>query len=173
MESAQDPCHILVAYGATLLLTAITDRYLFHLQLGDGDILTVSATTLAVERPFSIDKAMIGNETTSLCQDGAANLFRFHFHSFDDPPPKMIMVSTDGYSNAFASEADFLKVAADIFQLTKLHGTVFIEENIEAWLQNASEEGSGDDVTIALLFRDEGIKATSIPSDTNLSLSLG
>jgi hypothetical protein len=32
----------LVAYGATLLVAAVTERFVLYLQLGDGEILAVS-----------------------------------------------------------------------------------------------------------------------------------
>jgi serine/threonine protein phosphatase PrpC len=54
-----------IAYGATLLSVAVTETFILYLQLGDGDILTVSETG-QVERPVPKDERVLGNETTSL-----------------------------------------------------------------------------------------------------------
>ena len=60
-----------VAYGATLLVAAVTENYLLFLQLGDGDILTVYDDGQRVEVPIAPDETLLGNETTSLCLPNA------------------------------------------------------------------------------------------------------
>ena len=67
-----------VAYGATLLAAAVTERFALYLQLGDGDILTVSDSGV-VSRPVSKDDRLMGNETTSLCAPEAWRDFRVGF----------------------------------------------------------------------------------------------
>lgn len=147
------------AYGATLLLVAVADRYLFYLQLGDGEILEVSDKTQTVERPLPADETLIANETTSLCMENAARLFRFRFQATSSLPPALILLTTDGYPNSFASAADFDKVGADLLEMVQEPGGWSkIERDLETWLIEASNQGSGDDATLGIVCRQDLIK---------------
>src|SRR5207249_2325964 len=97
-----------LAYGATLLLVLVTEDYISYLQLGDGDILTISEKR-TVSRPLPSDSRLIANETTSLCSHDAWKDFRVHFQALpgSSPPPALIMLSTDGYSNSFRDPDGF------------------------------------------------------------------
>ena len=143
----------LAAYGATLLLAVVADSYLFYLQLGDGDILTVSDKTQAVEHPLPPDPSLIANETTSLCMKGAQKLFRFRFQFVQEMPPALILASTDGYSNSFATPGDFCKVGTDLLSLIQQKGLDYVQHNLPAWLDDASGTGSGDDVSLGIICR--------------------
>lgn len=142
----------LIAYGSTLLGVVAHPNYIFWLQLGDGDILVVTDTG-EIMRPIDTDPNLIGNETTSLCTRDAANQTRLRFVSLENYPPQLIMLSTDGYSNSYPEESDFLKVAADYLQLLKKRGAEKLEQALENFLSTTSEQGSGDDITVGLVYR--------------------
>ena len=55
-----------IAYGSTILSVLATSQFVMYVQLGDGDILTVSEDG-AVSRPWPVDQRLLGVETTSLC----------------------------------------------------------------------------------------------------------
>lgn len=138
-----------VPYGATLLLVLIGANFIAYLQLGDGDILTVDVTG-KVHRPLEPDARLLGNETTSLCSEEAWNDCRVSFETTNGNNPMLILASTDGYSGAFRTESDFLKVGSDLAKLISEDGTHVIETNVLDWINEASEKGSGDDVTVML-----------------------
>ena len=52
----QVEAHPYLAYGSTLLAVIVAPTFILYLQLGDGDILTVSASG-EVERPLAKDRA--------------------------------------------------------------------------------------------------------------------
>lgn len=141
-----------VAYGATALGVLLTPRYAVYLQLGDGDILAVSAAG-KVERPIPLDPRLIANETTSLCAKHAWDEVRVHFQPFTGEWPPLIVVSTDGYSNAFCDDDAFCKVGLDLLRQMRQIGPSAIEAELESWLNEASEQGSGDDVTVGVIYR--------------------
>lgn len=145
-----------VAYGATLLLTVIAETYSIFLQLGDGDILTVFSSG-EVQRALEDDPDLIANETTSLCLSNAAHLFRSRFTERQEgiDEPKLILLSTDGYGNAFATDDDFMKVGSDLlgYLSDPELGGKYVEEHLESWLEKASSQGSGDDVSVVLACR--------------------
>jgi serine/threonine protein phosphatase PrpC len=155
----------LVAYGATLLLVAVGDSYLFYLQLGDGDILTVSDKTQAVEHPLPQDTSLIANETTSLCMKEARKLFRFRFQFVQEMPPALILASTDGYSNSFATPSDFCKVGTDLLSMIQQKGLDYVHHNLPAWLEDASGTGSGDDVSLGIICRQGMARPEGLESD--------
>lgn len=141
----------IVAYGATLLVVAIHPEFIAALQLGDGDILQVDAAG-KVERLMDEDSRLLANETTSLSAEHAWRDFRCSFSPLVDRPPALLLAATDGYSNSFNTDADFLRVGTDLLELLRDEGVDYVQENLAAWLEIASTQGSGDDVTAGLLY---------------------
>jgi hypothetical protein len=107
---------------------------------------------------------MVGNETASLCLQNAQNLFRSSFRSLGDRCPDLIAVSTDGYSNSFADSGSFQKIGPDFLRLIRTHGVEYVHRDLGSWLDRASENGSGDDITLGLMVRQT---AQSMPAHPN------
>lgn len=144
----------LLAYGTTLLAVLVTNDFILFLQMGDGDILTVSETG-NVSRPIARDSNLIANETYSLCLPNAWKLFRLELQPISEQPPAVIMLSTDGYSNSYKTERDFFRVGEDILNIARTAGKAAINQDLGTWLKETSEEGSGDDITLGLIFRED------------------
>jgi Protein phosphatase 2C len=138
-----------LAYGATLLAAAATDKLLLYLQLGDGEILSVSATGTTT-RPLPPDDRLIANQTTSLCQPEAWKDFRSSWVT-DGALPTLVLLSTDGYANSFRSDEDFLKIGQDYLEIIRQQGIASLAEELPAILTEATQQGSGDDITLAIL----------------------
>jgi hypothetical protein len=141
----------LIAYGTTLLIAMTHPRFIAGLQLGDGDMLRVHADG-SIEPMMEEDDRLLANETTSLCGDHAWRDFRFSFSPILDRPPALLLISTDGYSNSFSSEADFHKVGSDLLNLLRTEGVEYVRSNLENWLSASTRKGSGDDVTAGLFY---------------------
>ena len=138
-----------LAYGSTILCALLTGEFIIFAQLGDGDILAVSSDG-EVKRPVPTDERLIANETTSLCLPKAWDDFRVTFQPLSGSAPALVMLSTDGYSNSFRDEAGFLKAGSDYLNLIREDGIDFVEKHLPDWLNEASQSGSGDDVTLAI-----------------------
>ncbi len=151
-------------YGATLLAVLSVPEFLLFLQLGDGDILAV-AEDGSVSRAVEKDKKLIANETTSLCSSDAWHEVRVVFRPLLEGPPCLLLLSTDGYSNSFVSDDDFLKVGSDYLNLVREEGLHEVESRLEGWLNDASARGSGDDITVALLYRESVPEAVAAVSE--------
>jgi hypothetical protein len=141
-----------IAYGATLLAAGTIGDSLLYLQLGDGDILTV-ATRGVTTRPLPEDERLIANQTTSLCRPEAWKDFRALW-SRPAQIPMLVLLSTDGYINSFRSEQDFLQIGADYLQLLRQQGIDTVAQDLPNILSQASQEGSGDDISVAFLHSD-------------------
>ena len=96
----------------------MAEEFILYLQLGDGDILVV-AENGEVSRPLERDARLLADQTTSLCSPDAWRDFRVRFQALVDPPPALILLATDGYSNSFVSEAAFLQVGPDVLEMIR------------------------------------------------------
>jgi len=144
----------LLAYGATSLTVAMEEEFVLYLQLGDGDMLNVSETG-EVMKPLPEDARLLANETTSLCLPKAEKDFRFLVQKISAAEsPQMILLSTDGYLNSFSNEAGFFQAGTDILQmLAGEDGFDAVNDNLKAWLEEATQMGSGDDCTVGIIYR--------------------
>jgi serine/threonine protein phosphatase PrpC len=150
-----------LAYGATLLAAAATDRVLLYLQLGDGEILSVTAQGTTT-RPLPPDDRLIANQTTSLCQPEAWKDFRSAWVT-NGALPSLVLLSTDGYANSFRSDDDFLKIGQDYLDIIREQGISSLAEELPAILTEATQQGSGDDITLAILQDDLTTAGAKVP----------
>jgi hypothetical protein len=141
-----------LAYGATLLVVAVIAGRVLYLQLGDGDILVV-APDGTTTRPIVADERLVANQTTSLCQPEAEKEFRIAAIDGADTLPLLVLLSTDGYMNSFRSEEDFLQIGTDYLQILREQGSEALALELPNILADATQQGSGDDITLGILHR--------------------
>jgi serine/threonine protein phosphatase PrpC len=140
----------LIAYGATLLFAFAARQYLVLGQLGDGDVVTVTQEGCAT-RAFSADPRHFAGETASLCLKDAVKSFSVSFRVFKQEIPALILLSTDGYSNSYQVDADFLSVGPDLLSMLREESVETVQRDLASWLEEVSSGGSGDDITLGAL----------------------
>ena len=113
-----------------------------------------SERIIEVSRPLPRDESLIANETTSLCRDDAERRFRVRLQVFEAEPPTLILICTEGYSNAFESPAGFEQVGGDMLRVLREQGVAAVAQGFAEELDHVSRVGSGDDVTVAVVFHD-------------------
>ena len=143
-----------LAYGATLLAVVVTEEFILYLKLGDGDILCVDSHGKTTQ-PFALDERLIANQTTSLCTEDAWREVRLRLLLYSENLPSLILVSTDGYSNSFRSESDFLQIGQDYQEMIQSRGIDFVVQQLPNILSETSQQGSGDDITLGIVKRVE------------------
>lgn len=141
-----------VSYGSTLVMVLFIKEFIVCYQLGDGDILFVSSSK-KVSKPIKRDSRHIANDTSSLCLSRPEKEFKIKIFRDLNELLQMIIVSTDGYSNSFSSEAGFLKVGTDLYDIIQEDGFDVIDENLKAWIEETSHHGSGDDTSVSIIGR--------------------
>ena len=151
LSQSDNSDEISIAYGATIIAVGVTAKFVIYLQLGDGDILTVDENG-EVSRPLPGDDRLFANETTSLCAPEAWRDFRVNFQPLSHSRPALILLATDGYPNSFRDDSGFLKVGSDLLRMIKQDGLSSVEKNLGGWLLDSTQAGSGDDVTVGMLY---------------------
>jgi WD40 repeat protein len=144
-----------ILYGSTLIAAALTPSYAIYLHIGDGDLLVLSGDGRVTREVPGLRKA--SNITESLCQTDAERRFRIRAQLFRNGElPTLVLLSTDGYSNSFSSEQDFFDVGRDVKKSLENEGVESVKKQVNSWLTETSESGSGDDITVALAWRGKG-----------------
>ena len=138
-----------LAYGSTLITAVAAESFMAFWQIGDGDVVTVSAAA-EVGRPLPGDERLIANETTSLCTQDAWRHFRVAIYGTPSP---MILISSDGFANSFQDEAGFLRFGSNVLQIVVNEGLDAVDEKLAGWLEEMTRQGSGDDISLGLCCR--------------------
>lgn len=136
-----------IIYGSTFILACVTNGFYFALQLGDGD---VAIDNKKFEMPLPEDTRCFGPVTTSLCNDDAIDSFR---HYYAKGNPKAIMVSTDGLSNSFAEQQQFLNLLKMVEKNIVESGIDAAKPEIIDFFARLTEAGSHDDISLGAIVR--------------------
>ncbi|MBD5427375.1 MAG: protein phosphatase 2C domain-containing protein [Treponema sp.] len=147
---------ILRCYGSTLLSALYIPSWGFPLskkslwiavQIGDGLTFTLDENG-GDFLPIPEDKNLGFGLTTSLCSSDAAEHFR---HSFGFSKLKAIVVCSDGVADSFAKEK-FGGFVKDILNNVNEQGGEKVQKELQAYFPKLSEQGSGDDLSLAGIF---------------------
>jgi Protein phosphatase 2C len=142
-----------IAYGSTLLLALWTGFWVLCLQIGDGDIIAMHRDR-TVELPVPPDPNIVGHRTTSLCQPNVTEAFRYGLIDSESRSPLAVLLATDGYANSYVGENWQGEVGAEIVDLLETKGSDWVKNELPSWVSRcASNAGSGDDTTVALVVR--------------------
>lgn len=129
-----------VMYGATLIVAGITENGCFGLQIGDGSFCALSGDNMVF--PVPEDANLVGNLTTSLCDNNAIENFR---HFYRKGGFSGVMLSSDGLINSFVNENDYLKFGRRVLSAVDNGTTSALGEH----LKTRSRCGSRDDISVS------------------------
>ncbi|HNN90614.1 MAG TPA: PP2C family serine/threonine-protein phosphatase [Pseudomonadota bacterium] len=149
-EHAASPDAELAPYGSTLLFALATPAFLLMGQLGDGDILLVDAAG-AVSRPIATDARNFAEETASLCQNEP--WLEIRLRTIPSPDTEaLLLMSTDGYSKSYATDALFETIGSDYRDLFREHQDTGVTSQLPGFLREVTTQGSGDDIALSMLY---------------------
>ncbi len=131
-----------VMYGATLIVAGVTKNICFGLQIGDGNFCALNGGEMIF--PMPEDAKLVGNLTTSLCDNDAIGNFRYFYR---EGGYSGVMLSSDGLINSFVKESDYLKFGHRVLTAVA-DGTA---SQLGEHLKMRSRCGSRDDISIAAL----------------------
>lgn len=139
------------AYGCTLILAVMTEKYWYGLQIGDGKCVSAYDEGVFVE-PVPQDENCVANYSTSLCGENAEVDF---MHYYSDIMPKAVFVFSDGVEESF-DRAGLYNCLYSIDVWLEQGKTIALD-SINNLLPKISEGGSGDDVSISAILSSEKV----------------
>jgi hypothetical protein len=143
------------AYGTTLIAALMIDDLLLLLQQGDGRCVLLHEDGSADE-PIPWDPRCHENVTTSISDTDAAESVRHAVVRLYDQEPRVVacLLGSDGVEDAFRNEEgrwDYYRQLC--MKLTGIRSAKSRRADFESLLDNElpgfSEDGSGDDVSVA------------------------
>ena len=137
-------------FGTTLMGLVVADGFIYAIQFGDGDMVCVDND--GVYNIIDSDK-FLGTETYSLSNENAWKYAKECFQriEFETMIPFMFVVTTDGFINSFVDDAQYKISCTDYLNTIKQYGPEAVQENLENWLKETSEQGCGDDITFVAI----------------------
>ncbi len=133
------------AYGTTLIAIVRTKACFLGLHIGDGKCVAVDNNGLP-SQPIPWDDKCFLNQTTSLCDSDAVNLFRFVYQTKN--LPIAAFVASDGVDDTYHTDErlyEFYRTVWKMFQ----DNPKSAKEDLQSFLPKMSEQGSHDDISIA------------------------
>jgi serine/threonine protein phosphatase PrpC len=141
---------LLSRYGTTLLIALIDGSECWLGQIGDGDILLVRPDG-SIEAPVPKDETLLGTVTYSLSSRDSPGLWRTA--RFPLGSGGLLLMASDGLSDSFENpEAGFQVFARSLSERVAGFGIDRVGSALPGWLDAYSQNGSGDDMTLALVF---------------------
>ncbi|MDE6010514.1 MAG: protein phosphatase 2C domain-containing protein [Muribaculaceae bacterium] len=144
-------------YGCTLIAAVITPEFRLAFQIGDGKCFICDSEGNWSE-PIPWDDRCFLNRTTSICDSGAIDEFRYCFDGTGEPPVAVILGS-DGIDDSFGSEENQANFYVQILNSIAKSGRAATLSEIASTLPQLSKIGSRDDLSVAMIFDTDKVKA--------------
>lgn len=143
-------------YGCTLMCYVHTPSYWFAFHIGDGKCIAFDMDGQWSE-PIPWDDRCFLNKTTSLCDSGALDGFRYCYCG-DGSYPMAVFLGSDGIDDSFGETENMVNFYIQILKMLTNEGEVHAIENLKETLPQLSKIGSKDDMSVACLFDEEKLK---------------
>jgi serine/threonine protein phosphatase PrpC len=153
------------AYGTTLIAAAITADYWFGIHICDGR-LTALYKDGSFDQPVPWDERCFLNQTTSVCDDDAAERARlyFSFHA-ETEPPLAVFLCSDGVDDNYPVDENEKYLFTQVYRKIAL---TFAGDGFESTYQQIKDlansfatKGKADDTSIAGIIDMEALQAAA------------
>lgn len=147
-------------YGCTLIVYAYTPEFWLAFQIGDGKCFACN-TAGNWSEPIPWDERCFLNKTTSICDSGAIDEFRYCYEG-DGHFPIAVILGSDGIDDSFGSEENQANFYVQILKSIAKSGLDATLSEIQTTLPQLSKIGSQDDMSIAMIFDSDKV-CSAIP----------
>ena len=154
----EDSINLEKVYGCTLIVYAYTPDFWLAFQIGDGKCFACDATGNWSE-PIPWDERCFLNKTTSICDSGAIDEFRYCYEG-NGQSPIAVILGSDGIDDSFGSEENQANFYVNILKSIAKSVLDATLSDIETTLPQLSKIGSQDDMSIAMIFDTEKVLTT-------------
>lgn len=145
-------------YGCTLIVYACTSEFWLAFQIGDGKCFACDSDGNWSE-PIPWDERCFLNKTTSICDSGAIDEFRYCYEG-NGQSPIAVILGSDGIDDSFGSEENQANFYVQILKSIAKSGLDATLSEIETTLPQLSKIGSQDDMSIAMIFDFDKVSST-------------
>lgn len=149
------------AYGTTLILFAISLKYSFGIQIGDGKCVVIDQNG-SFSEPIPWDDQCQMNVTTSICDANAIAEFR---HTILQERPAAVFCGSDGIDDSYVNEEELHAFYRSVLSIFNDYSVATAKSEIEEYLPILSKKGSGDDVSVAYIV--DGLRSASLSMTGN------
>lgn len=149
------------AFGTTLLGLVVTPERVLAFHIGDGSMVGVRPNPNERSRGPRAARLFadqtLGVTTNSLCAEDAWTYAEWKSWDSDDinTYPQLFMLSSDGFETSFVDGGEYHKACCDYYDLLVKGKFERVQDSLGEWLTEVSRAGSGDDVTLVLVYRPE------------------
>lgn len=137
-------------YGCTLMVYVQMQTYWFAFHLGDGKCISFQQEPLWME-PIPWDGRCFLNKTTSICDSGAINEFRYCYQG-DGHFPMAVFLGSDGLDDSFGEIENLANFYIQVVKMLVKEGRDETIRSIEKELPQLSTIGSKDDMSVAFVY---------------------
>jgi serine/threonine protein kinase len=141
----------LLAYDTTMAAVVINSAFTLYLQLGMGCNILVVSEQGKIYKPSETVSEI--TKKSSFCSLDAKNAFMTRFQVVTTSPPALILLASNGYSQSFRTEKDFLQVGEDILQIIRAEGLEKVSSSLKDWLRESAYTSKGDDSSLGIIYR--------------------
>lgn len=142
-------------YGCTLIAYASTPNFWLAFQIGDGKCFAVDQSGRWSE-PIPWDERCFLNKTTSICDSGAIDEFRYCYEG-DGVFPMAMILGSDGIDDSFGTEENQENFYVQILKSLVKEGLEATVTEIKTTLPQLSKIGSRDDMSVAMIFNQKEV----------------
>ena len=184
--------NIYSAYGTTLVAVVMTRDYWFGIQIGDGKLITVDRNG-KFNQPVPENPRCFANATTSMCDKDAFDNFRGcfscdnpesynseinnisdiqnknHFVAYGRELPAAIIVSSDGIDNCFKEDEQMYNLYKTVLYSFGTSDFAEAKNGLKHYLPTLSQQGSGDDISVAAILNIDIISELSIVKEYDMN----
>ncbi|MDE5849618.1 MAG: protein phosphatase 2C domain-containing protein [Muribaculaceae bacterium] len=143
-------------YGCTLMVYVYTLDYWFAFQIGDGKCFACDDKGNWTE-PIPWDDDCFLNKTTSICDSGAIDEFRYCYEG-EGVYPVAVILGSDGIDDSFGLPENQANFYVQILKSIVTSGEEATIKEIESDLPQLSKIGSQDDMSLAMVYDEEGLR---------------
>lgn len=143
-------------YGCTLMVYVQMSTYWFAFHLGDGKCISFQKNPFWME-PIPWDDRCFLNKTTSICDSGAINEFRYCYQG-DGNFPMAVFLGSDGLDDSFGEIESLTNFYIQVVKMLVNEGREATIKSIEEELPQLSKIGSKDDMSVAFVYNKDALR---------------
>ena len=149
---------ITILYGTTVNAVVYTNKFVFAIGIGDGDVIAVNGKRVewllpGSERYSTTTASLCGNFSSVIDCFAAVFVPITATRKISDNKflPEFVMIATDGLRNAFLSDEEFAEKMMEISSLLKKGGGYSFVKHSKAWIEERTRFGvTQDDISFCM-----------------------